>query len=85
MTKDDVELLKKCEGRIVAIELTTGEQFFAEVEIVVDQPPTPDVFLLRVDREPDGAFSAASEHGESVLLADIHRIALIPGVAYPDV
>ncbi len=85
MTHEDLELLKKCEGRIVAVELTTGQQFFAEVEIVVDQPPTPDVFLLRVDREPDGAFSALSEHGESVLLADIQRIALIPGVPYPDV
>lgn len=84
MTIDDVELLKKCEGRIVAVELNTGEQFFAEIEIVVDKPPTPDVFLLRVDREPDGAFTAASEHGQSVLLADIQRIALIPGVAYPD-
>ncbi len=85
MTPEDIELLKQCEGRIVAIELTSGQQFFAEIEIVVDQPPTPDVFLLRVNREPDGAFSAATEHGESVLLADIQRIALIPGVAYPDV
>lgn len=85
MTAEDVELLKKCEGRIVAIELTSGEQFFAEVEIVVDQPPTPDVFLLRVDREPDGAFTAATERGESILLADIQRIALIPGIDYPDV
>ena len=85
MTTEDLELLKRCEGRIVAVELGTGEQFFAEVEIVVDQPPTPDVFLLRVDREPDGAFVAITEHGQSVLLADIQRIALIPGVAYPDV
>ena len=85
MTVEDVELLKKCEGRIVAMELASGEQFFAEVEIVVDQPPTPDVFLLRVDREPDGAFTAVTEHGESILLADIQRVALIPGVPYPDV
>ena len=85
MTAEDVELLKRCEGRIVALELATGQQFFAEVEIVVDQPPTPDVFLLRVDREPDGAFTAASEHGESILLANIQRIALIPGIPYPDV
>ncbi len=85
MTAEEIELLKKCEGRIVAVELTTGEQFFAEVAIVVDQPPTPDVFLLRVDREPDGAFTAATEHGESMLLAGIERIALIPGVDYPDV
>lgn len=85
MTAEDVELLKQCEGRIVAVELTSGEQFFAEVEIVVDQPPTPDVFLLRVEREPDGAFTAATEQGQSILLADIERIALIPGVAYPDI
>ena len=85
MTAEDVQLLKQCEGRIVAVELMTGEQFFAEIEIVVDEPPTPDVFLLRVDREPDGAFTAATEQGQSILLTDIQRIALIPGVAYPDV
>ncbi len=85
MTLEDLELLKHCEGRIVALELTTGEQMFAEIEIVVDLPPTPDVFFLRVAREADGAFTAATEHGESILLADIQRVALIPGVAYPDV
>ena len=85
MTAEYTSLLKQCEGRIVAVELTTGEQFFAEVEIVVDQAPTPDVFLLRVEREPDGVFTAATEHGESILLADIQRIALIPGIDYPDV
>lgn len=85
MTAEDIELLKHCEGRIVAIELTTGQQFFAEIEIVVEQPPTPDVFLLRVEREPDGAFTTVTEHGESILLTDIQRIALIPGVDYPDV
>ena len=60
---------------ILAIELITGEQFFAEIVIVVDQPPTPDVFLLRVNREPDGAFTATSTTGESILLADIARVA----------
>ena len=85
MTAEDVELLKQCEGSILAVELSTGEQFFAEVQIVVDQLPTPDVFLLRVKRDPDGAFTATSEHGESILLADIQRIALIPGLTYPDI
>ena len=84
MTNEEAALLKKSEGRIVAIELNTGEQFFAEVVIVVDEPPTPDVFLLRVNREPDGAFTAISMAGESYLLADLARVARIPGVEYPE-
>ncbi len=83
MTPDDLALLQGSEDRILAVELTTGEQFFAEIVMVVDQQPTPDVFLLRVDREPDGAFAAKGTAGESVLLADIARVAHIPGVEYP--
>ena len=82
MSEDDLALLKRAEGRILALELTTGEQFFAEIQIVVDEPPTPDVFLLRVEREPDGAFVAPRETGESILLAEIARVAAIPGVEY---
>ena len=82
MTSEDVDLLKESEDRILAIELTTGEQFFAEIIMVVDEPPTPDVFLLRVLREPDGAFTATSTSGESILLADIARVAQITGVEY---
>lgn len=85
MTPQDLDLLKRAQDRVVAIELSTGEQFFAEVVIVVDEPPTPDVFLLRVDREPDGAFVAVSSTtGESFLLSDIGRVAPIPGVEYPE-
>lgn len=85
MTQEDLDLLKRAQDRVLAIELNTGEQFFAEVVIVVDEPPTPDVFLLRVEREPDGAFVATSSTtGESFLLADIQRVAPIPGVDYPD-
>lgn len=84
MTPEELSLLKRAEDYVVAIELTTGEKFFAEVQIVVDQPPTPDVFLLRVDREPDGAFVSAKESGESILLSEISRVAEIPGVKYPD-
>ena len=84
MTPEDLDLLKRAQDYLLAIELTSGEQFFAEVVIVVDEPPTPDVFLLRVDREPDGAFVArSSPAGESILLAEISRVAAIPGVAYP--
>jgi ABC-type uncharacterized transport system ATPase subunit len=82
MTDDDLELLKRSEDRILAVELTTGEQFFAEIVMVVDEPPTPDVFLLRVVREPDGAFTASESAGSSILLADISRVATIPGVDY---
>jgi hypothetical protein len=83
VSPEDLALLKLCEGRILAIELTSGNQFFAEIVMVVDEPPTPDVFLLRVLREPDGAFTATTTAGESILLADIDRIALIPGIDYP--
>jgi hypothetical protein len=64
VTEEELDLLKRAEGYVVAVELADGEQFFAEVQIVVDVPPTPDVFLLRVEREADGAFMAAAEDGE---------------------
>ena len=81
MTADDLALLHGSVDRIVAIELVGGEQFFAEIVIVVDQPPTPDVYVLRVTREPDGAFAATTASGESILFADIARVAPLPGVA----
>ena len=83
MTAEGVALIQRVTGRIVAVELASGEQFFAEIVIVVDEPPTPDVFLLRVNRESDGAFSSAGG-GESHLLADISRVALIPGIDYSE-
>ncbi|WP_263383734.1 hypothetical protein [Granulicella arctica] len=85
MTPEDVDLLQRSVDRVVAIELTTGEQFFAEVVIVVDEPPTPDVFVIRVLREPDGVFVSATEDesGESILFSAISRVAPIPGVDYP--
>lgn len=83
MTAEDLALLKRAVDYVVAVELVSGEQFFAEVVIVVDEPPTPDVFLLRVVREADGAFVATSTTGESILLSEISRVAAIPGVEYP--
>lgn len=80
MTAEDIALLHRSVDHILAVELCTGEQFFAEVVIVVDEPPTPDVLLLRVEREHDGAFTALTTTGESILLADIHRVAEIPGL-----
>ena len=84
MSPEGLALLKRAQDYVVAVELTTGEKFFAEVVIVVDEPPTPDVLLLRVEREPDGVFMATSTTGESFLLDEISRIAPIPGVAYPE-
>jgi hypothetical protein len=83
VTAEDLALLKRAVDYVVAVELVSGEQFFAEVVIVVDEPPTPDVFLLRVEREADGAFVATSTTGESILLSEISRVAAIPGVEYP--
>jgi hypothetical protein len=83
VTAEDLALLKRAVDYVVAVELVSGEQFFAEVVIVVDEPPTPDVFLLRVVREADGAFVATSTTGESILLSEISRVAAIPGVEYP--
>jgi hypothetical protein len=82
---EDVDLLRRSIDRVVAIELVTGEQFFAEIVIVVDEPPTPDVFLIRVEREPDGVFVAPNEAGESILLSTISRVAPLPGMEYPSV
>ncbi len=84
MGPEDLALLDRAHDLIVAVELNTGEQFFAEVVMLVDQPPTPDVFLLRMKREPDGAFTSATETGESILLADIARVAPLPWVDYPE-
>ncbi len=84
MTDGELSLLRRAVDHVVAIELTSGEQIFAEVVIVVDEPPTPDVFLLRVEREPDGVFVATSTTGESILLSEISRVAGIPGVEYPE-
>jgi len=84
LTAEDLDLLDRAHDYVVAIELVTGEQFFAEVVMVVNEPPTPDVFLLRMNREPDGAFvPIGASAGESVLLSDISRVAGIPGVEYP--
>lgn len=80
MSPEDLALVKQSVDRVLAFELVTGEQFFAEVVIVVDEPPTPDVFLLRVEREPDGAFVAKTAVGESFLLEEISRVAALPGV-----
>lgn len=82
MTPEDLTLLKESEDKILAVELTSGEQFFAEIVMVVDELPTPDVFLLRLNREPDGVFVPINGNttGESHLLADIARVAQIPGL-----
>ena len=85
LTAEELAVLKASEGRILAVELVSGEQFFGEIVMVVDEPPTPDVFLLRVLREPDGAFVEAGDGArESILLEDISRVARIPGVDYSD-
>jgi len=85
VTPDELDLLKRAEGYVVALELVGGEKFFAEVQMVVDEPPTPEVFVLRVEREADGTFVSGGGNGESVLLEEITRVAGLPWVEYPAV
>ncbi len=82
LSADDVAFLEAATDRVVALELETGEMLFAEVVMVVDKPPTPDVFVLRCLREADGAFVAVGTAGESFLLSEIRRVAGVPGVEY---
>lgn len=84
MTGEDLALLKASEGRVLAVELSGGEQFFAEIVIVVDEPPTPDVFVLRIDCGTDGAMTATSMAGESYLLAEIARVTPVLAMEYPE-
>jgi hypothetical protein len=85
MTAEELDLLKRAEGYVVALELVGGDKFFAEVQMVVDELPTPDVFVLRVEREADGTFVSSGGNGESILLEVIGRVAGLPWVEYPAV
>ena len=82
MTAEDLAFLEHAVDRVVALKLRSGEMLFAEIVMVVNEPPTPDVFVLRCEREPDGAFVATSTAGESLLLEEIEQVAAIPGVEY---
>ena len=79
---EEIAFLEAAVDRVVAVELETGEMFFAEVVMVVNEPPTPDVFLLRMEREADGAFVAKTTAGESFLLSEVRRVVGLPGVEY---
>jgi hypothetical protein len=76
MTEAELSLLKSSIDRIVELETTAGERHLAQILFVFDDGKTPDVFYLRVARDPDGEFVAQGSSGHSVLLSDIAAVRL---------
>ena len=71
MTEAELSLLKSSIDQIVELETTAGERHLAQILFVFDDGKTPDVFYLKVARDPDGEFVAQGSAGHSVLLAAI--------------
>jgi hypothetical protein len=76
MTEAELSLLKSSIDRIVELETTAGERHLAQILFVFDDGKTPDVFYLKVARDPDGEFVAQGSSGHSVLLSDIAAVRL---------
>jgi hypothetical protein len=76
MTEAELSLLKSSIDRIVELETTAGERHLAQILFVFDDGKTPDVFYLKVERDPDGEFVAQGSSGHSVLLSDIAAVRL---------
>ena len=76
MTEAELSLLKSSIDQIVELETTAGERHLAQILFVFDDGKTPDVFYLRVARDPDGEFVAQGPSGHSVLLSDIAAVRL---------
>ena len=76
MTEAELSLLKSSIDQIVELETTAGERHLAQILFVFDDGKTPDVFYLKVARDPDGEFVAEGSSGYSVLLSDIAAVRL---------
>ena len=72
MTSEDVALLEANLDGTVQLTLVTGEVVSARPIIVVDEPPTPDLFYLELD--PDGTPRGTA--GKSILLNEIASVKL---------
>jgi hypothetical protein len=71
MTDQHLALLKSSIDGVVLIETSAGDRHLAQVLFVFDEGDTPDVFYLKVQRGPDGAYVQQGSAGHSVLLSDI--------------
>ena len=76
MTEAELSLLKSSIDQIVELETTAGERHLAQILFVFDDGKTPDVFYLKVARDPEGEFVAEGSSGYSVLLSDIAAVRL---------
>jgi hypothetical protein len=72
MTADYKGLLEDNLDGTVEMTLTNGEVYLIRPVILVDEPPTPDLFYLELN--PDG--SAIGTAGRSVLLDEIASVRL---------
>jgi len=72
MTPEDLALLEANLDGAVQLTLVTGEVLLARPIIVVDEPPTPDLFFLELD--PEG--NPLSTAGKSILLEEIASVRL---------
>ena len=81
MTAEHLTLLKSSVDQVVTIETIDGDRHLAQILFVFDEGDTPDVFYLKVEPGPDGAFTPQGGAGCSVLLSDI--AAVYPYLAVP--
>jgi hypothetical protein len=81
MTDQHLAFLKSQIDQVVLIEPATGDPHLAQILFVFDEGETPDVFYLKVQPGPDGAYVQQGSTGLSVLLSDI--LAVHPPPAEP--
>jgi hypothetical protein len=75
MTREEQELLEAHLDEAVEVSFASGEWTLIRPVIVVDEPPTPDLFYLELDE----AGEALGMAGKSVLLEEILGVRL-PGL-----
>jgi len=71
MTDQHLAFLKSQIDQIVLIVPVTGDPHLAQILFLFDEGETPDVFYLKVEPGPDGAYVQQGNTGHSVLLSDI--------------
>jgi hypothetical protein len=70
MTQEEKSLLESLVDAIVEITLITGEVQLIRPIILVDEPPTPDLFYLELNAEGTPIGTA----GKSILLSEISSV-----------
>ncbi len=73
MKAEDIALLEGSIDRTVEFEMLDGMRFLGVPLFVYTGEDNPDVFLLAVKREANGALKKA-EAGQSILLEDIAAV-----------